>query len=134
MSASKAAQPITFKQTIYPVLRYTDVRAALDWLEKVFQLKRAMVVETFATMRFGMATIMLSSTPAEDLGLTSPRTLGASTAAIHVYVPDVDAHYEHAKANGAEIVRPLEDSGHGSRDYNARDLEGHIWAFSTYGP
>jgi uncharacterized glyoxalase superfamily protein PhnB len=128
------------KQTIYPVLRYSDVRSAVAWLGRVFSLKRAMVVDgpdgefLFATMTFGNSTIMLSSTPAEDLHLTTPKSLGASTAAVHVYVRDVDEHHKHAVARGAEIMRPLADTRHGTRDYCARDLEGHVWTFSTYQP
>jgi len=121
-------------QTVYPVLRYSDVRAAVEWHERVFELERMFVADTFAMMRLGDAVIMLSSSPAEDLHLNSPRVLGGSTAALHVRVANVDAHHKRTAAAGAEIVRPLENTEHGSRDYNARDIEGHIWAFSTYGP
>lgn len=127
-------------QTVYPVLRYNDVGAAVAWLGRVFQFEKEMMEGEpdspiqFAMMKFGDGAIMLSSTPAEDLRLTSPKSLGASTAAVHVYVQDVDAHYKKAMAEGAEIVRPLEDTDHGSRDYNARDLENHVWAFSSFQP
>lgn len=58
----------------------------------------------------------------------------AATFAVHVHGGDLDAHYLRAVAAGAEIVSELRDTEHGSRDYNARDPEGHLWAFSTYGP
>ena len=51
---------------------------------------------------------------------------------VYVYVEDVDAH--HARAAGAEIVRPLANTGYGSREYGARDLDGHGWYFGTYQP
>lgn len=124
----------TSTQILYPVLRYTDVHAAVEWLERVLDFKRIFAGDTFAMMRLHGAAIMLSSDPAPDLKLESPRVLGGSTAAIHVRVPDVDAHHDRTAAAGAEIVRPLQNTPHGSRDYNLRDLEGHIWAFSTYGP
>jgi len=47
---------------------------------------------------------------------------------------DADAHYERAKAAGAEITRELEDTPYGSREYSARDLDGHTWSFGTYRP
>jgi uncharacterized glyoxalase superfamily protein PhnB len=51
-----------------------------------------------------------------------------------VAVEDVDAHAERAKAAGAEIVRELNDTDYGSREYAARDLEGNVWSFGTYRP
>jgi uncharacterized glyoxalase superfamily protein PhnB len=38
------------------------------------------------------------------------------------------------RAAGAEIRRELEDMEYGSREYSARDLEGHSWHFGTYRP
>jgi hypothetical protein len=51
-----------------------------------------------------------------------------------IYLPDVDAHYDRAKAAGAEIVVELRNTEYGSREYSARDLEGHVWHFGTYLP
>jgi uncharacterized glyoxalase superfamily protein PhnB len=53
---------------------------------------------------------------------------------LYVYVEDLDAHCRRAKATGAEIVRDLEDTPYGSREYSARDPEGHLWSFGTYRP
>lgn len=43
-----------------------------------------------------------------------------------VYVADLDAHYERAKAGGARILSEIEDGPPGRR-YRAEDLEGHRW-------
>ena len=51
-----------------------------------------------------------------------------------MYVEDVDAHFERARAAGAEITSPPRDTDFGSREYHARDLEGHPWTFGTYRP
>ena len=45
-----------------------------------------------------------------------------------------DAHHERAVAAGAKLVRPLEDTGYGSREYSVRDPEGNLWSFGTYDP
>ncbi len=87
-----------------------------------------------AQLRFGDGIVMLSSLCDDASDQVRPRSLGAATFAVHVHVPDVDAHHARAKAAGAEIVSELRDTEHGSRDYNARDPEGHLCAFSTYGP
>jgi uncharacterized glyoxalase superfamily protein PhnB len=53
---------------------------------------------------------------------------------IYVCVDDIDAHYAAAKSAGAEIVRELANTDYGSREYSARDLDGHLWSFGTYQP
>ena len=45
-----------------------------------------------------------------------------------------DAHYAAATSAGAEIVRELANTEYGSREYSARDLDGHLWSFGTYHP
>jgi uncharacterized glyoxalase superfamily protein PhnB len=77
---------------------------------------------------------MLGSLKDDDLGLTSPRALTRVTQGIYVALEDVDAHYQQARAAGAEIVREPADTEYGSREYLARDLEGHLWSFGTYRP
>ena len=60
--------------------------------------------------------------------------VGACTGAAYVVVSDVDAHCARARAAGAEIVRELENTPYGSREYAARDPEGQVWSFGTYDP
>jgi uncharacterized glyoxalase superfamily protein PhnB len=49
-------------------------------------------------------------------------------------VPDPDRHHAKATAAGAQVVRGLEDTDYGSREYSVRDLEGNLWSFGTYDP
>lgn len=49
--------------------------------------------------------------------------------AAYVYVEDADALCAEFKAKGADIVRALEDTFYGSRDFDVRDPDGHIIAF-----
>ena len=51
-------------------------------------------------------------------------------AYVHVSVDDVEQHYAHAKAGGAEIVTPPVDMPFGVRQYTAKDVAGHWWTFS----
>jgi uncharacterized glyoxalase superfamily protein PhnB len=125
-------------QTIFPILRYTDARAAIRWLCAVFGFReRFSVPETgqfvrHAQLSLGTGLIMLGSD--RDDGLKSPQTLGAATQALYVYVPDVDEHFERARLAGAEITTPPQDTDFGSREYHVLDLEGHIWTFGSYLP
>jgi len=49
-----------------------------------------------------------------------------------VFVADVDAHYNRAKAAGATIVEDVHETIYGERQYAIRDLDGHHWLFSTH--
>lgn len=46
----------------------------------------------------------------------------------HVYVDDVDAHYERAQRAGAAISAELKDQEYGDRSYSVTDPEGHAFA------
>ena len=63
-------------------------------------------------------------------GLKPPPDVGVATMGVFVYLEDVDAHYERAKAAGAEIVHPPKDADYG-RNYWANDPEGHPWFFTS---
>jgi uncharacterized glyoxalase superfamily protein PhnB len=124
-------------QAIYPVLRYRDARAAIDFLCEAFGFVRHAVYESsdgtveHAQLAHGGGMVMLSTETDDD-----PRGWGshAGNGWNYVVVPDPDAHYGRAKAAGATIIRELEDQEYGSRDYSARDPEGNIWSFGSYDP
>jgi uncharacterized glyoxalase superfamily protein PhnB len=126
--------------TMFPFARYEDGKAAIDWLCEAFGLERREVHETedgtivHAELGYGPSVFMLDSKPDPAFGLETARKLGAVTGGVYMCVEDVDGHYERAKAAGAEIVRELADTGYGSREYLARDLEGNLWSFGTYRP
>jgi PhnB protein len=60
----------------------------------------------------------------------SPLDVGLTTVMLNVYVHDIDAHYAHARAQGADITMDLDDAFYGERRYEATDLEGHRWHFA----
>jgi uncharacterized glyoxalase superfamily protein PhnB len=51
---------------------------------------------------------------------------------VHVYVDDVDAHFERARAAGATILEEPADQPYGDRRYAAEDPEGHQWFFAQH--
>jgi uncharacterized glyoxalase superfamily protein PhnB len=61
------------------------------------------------------------------------RTGEARTHVPWVYVDDLDAHFAHAKGNGATIVEEIHPYP-GSSVYVADDLEGNRWTFSQARP
>jgi uncharacterized glyoxalase superfamily protein PhnB len=121
-------------QIVTPYLLYEDVAAALDWLDRAFGFREELRwagedgVVAHAEMRLGDGVIMLGH-PGPDY--ESPRRTGHASVLIAVRVDDVDAHYERACAAGATIAEPPVDKPYGDRSYQAEDLEGHRWSFST---
>lgn len=53
-------------------------------------------------------------------------------ASVHVVVTAPDALYDRAVAAGATVVRPIEDTDFGSRQFVVRDPEGNVWSFGTW--
>jgi uncharacterized glyoxalase superfamily protein PhnB len=119
---------------IIPTLRYQDARAALEFLERAFGFERHAVHENddgaigHAELRHGDGLVMLGTAGQGDARFDTGRNV------VYVVVDDPDAHYEQAKAAGAEIVMELTDQDYGSREYAAEDPEGNIWSFGTYNP
>ncbi|MEH0830657.1 MULTISPECIES: VOC family protein [Micromonospora] len=121
-------------RSIYPVLRYPDVRAAAGFLCSAFGFTVREAHELpdgtigHAELAYGDGLVMLGPGPA-------PGSRPADDDyRVYVALDDVDAHHEHARAAGAEIVRAPFDTDYGSRDYAARDLAGLVWSFGTYRP
>ncbi|TGQ44549.1 VOC family protein [Mesorhizobium sp. M00.F.Ca.ET.216.01.1.1] len=115
---------------------YKDPRAALAWLEAAFGFEPSMVVSdadgrlVHSEMRFGDAYIIVDSEWADHVA--SPASLGGkNTQSAYVRLKDgLDAHCEHARAAGAEIVQQPADQFYGERLYRARHPEGHVWTFT----
>jgi uncharacterized glyoxalase superfamily protein PhnB len=126
--------------TVIPFLRYQNARAAIEWLGRAFGFEKQAVhpgpdgTIAHAQLTLGTGMIMLSSLRDDELGMKSPRDLGAVNQGIYVVLDEVDRHYARAKAAGAEIVRELLYEDYGGRDYCARDPEGNLWSFGTYRP
>jgi uncharacterized glyoxalase superfamily protein PhnB len=122
--------------TVYPWRTYDDAQAAIAFLESAFGAERHALhlddngAVRHAELRFGNGIVMLGSSR-PDLGAS--RGEGEPGQGVYIAVDDVDAHFERARAAGAEIVSELRDLGY-SREYSARDPEGNSWHFGTYQP
>ncbi len=130
------------KAMIVPSLRYQDAPAAIEFLCKAFGFAKRLVIPgpdgtiRHAQLTLGDGMVMLGSAQNRDFGphVKTPAEVGASTQSAYVIVPEVDAHYEHATAAGAEIVLEIQDASYGGRLYFALDPEGNLWHFGSYDP
>jgi len=131
------------KSTVIPSFRYNDARAAIDWLSKVFGFERHAVYETpdgliaHAELALNGGMIMLGSQRDDEHGkrFKSPNELGGvETRSSYIVVDDADAVYARAQAAGATIIRPIQNTDYGSREFSVLDPEGHSWSCGTYDP
>jgi uncharacterized glyoxalase superfamily protein PhnB len=118
--------------TLYPTMRFRDAPAAIEFLKAAFGFEEVAVhanadgTIAHAELSYGPSILMLGSERGD-----TPR---AGTGWLYMAIEDPDAHCERARAAGAEIVTEVFDTDYGSRDYQARDLEGNSWSFGTYRP
>lgn len=131
------------RSTIMPTLRYRNAPAAINWLCQVFGFERHVVYEgvngtiDHAELKLGGGMIMLGSArdDAYGRGFRPPAELGGlETRSAYIVVADADAVFARAHALGATVVRPLKETGYGSREFTVKDPEGHSWSVGTYDP
>lgn len=130
---------------VIPMLTYEDGSAALAWLARVFGFHERfrlgegerighaeMVAGTGVIMLAGMGVGGDYQSPRRLRETHEPARRMAATPyvinGVHVVVADVDAHFQHARAEGATILSEPQDEPYG-RLYRAEDLEGHRWMF-----
>ena len=119
---------------LYPLLRYRDAKAAIEFLRSAFGFEEQAVHENedgvveHAELSYGPGILMLGTDRDDQYGSR------AGQGWTYVAVDDADAHCERARSAGAEIIVELQDTDYGSRDYAARDPEGNVWNFGTYAP
>jgi uncharacterized glyoxalase superfamily protein PhnB len=123
-------------QSIYPVLKYDDARAAIQFLERAFGFETHSVHDgdnggiAHGELRLGDEFVMVSSANEGDERFNQ----GVGKCSLYVVVDDPDALHARAGEAGAAIERELTDQDYGSREFTARDPEGNLWSFGTYRP
>ena len=126
-------------------LYYDDAAKAIDWLCDAFGFQIRIKVEgeggriEHSELEFGEGLIMVgtASEKADKFPqVRSPRQVGgANTQNMFVYVDDVEAHCERARARGATIRVEPKTTDYGEdywsdRSYECVDVGGHHWWFA----
>jgi uncharacterized glyoxalase superfamily protein PhnB len=131
------------RSTVMPALRYRNAPAAMDWLCQVFGFERHAVYANpdgtiaHAELALNGGMIMLGSAKDDEHAqrYSSPNDLnGVETRGVYIVVADADAIHARAVAAGATILRPLQNTDYGSREFAVKDPEGHSWSVGTYDP
>jgi uncharacterized glyoxalase superfamily protein PhnB len=134
---------IKSESTVMPALRYRNAPAAIEWLCKVIGFEKKAVYEGpagtigHAELTLGSGMIMLGSQKDDEYGKgfkTPDELSGVETRTAYIVVPDADAVFARAQAAGATMVRPIQNTDYGSREFAVKDPEGHSWSVGTYNP
>jgi uncharacterized glyoxalase superfamily protein PhnB len=125
-------------------LYYEDAAVAIDWLCRAFGFEVRIKVEgeggriEHSELTFGQGLIMVADATktARMPYIRSPNAVGGgNTQNMFVYVDDIEAHRDRARAAGATNVTEVTTSDYGEeywsdRGYSCADLGGHYWWFA----
>ena len=128
---------------ISSALYYEEAAKAIDWLSSAFGFEVRLKVEgvggriEHSELTYGDGVVMVAEASTRDRFAfrRSPTELGgANTQNLMVYVDDVEAHCERARAAGAKITVEPKTSDYGEdywtdRAYGCEDPGGHNWWF-----
>jgi PhnB protein len=123
--------------TATPYLTVNDAVRAIEFYKRAFGAQEITRMEApggkigHAELRIGDSVVMLCD-EMPGSGSRSPQSLGGTTAAIFLYVPDVDAQFQQAVAAGAQAHMPPADMFWGDRLGKLMDPFGHSWALATH--
>ena len=114
--------------SVLPILAYDDVRAAVEWLTRVFGFaERVQIGDHRAQLSAGSGAVIVADA---THGRRSPAAADGVAQSVMIHVQDVDAHYRAVLAAGAEVTSEPADYSYGERQYSVRDPAGHLWTFT----
>ncbi len=117
---------------LFAYLRLENAAEAIVFYREVFGAKEKFRLSGpggrigHAELELGGTTLMLSD-EFPELGIRGPKSIGGTSATLHLHVDDADAMIRRAVAAGAEIVREPQDHFYGERSGTLRDPFGHEW-------
>jgi uncharacterized glyoxalase superfamily protein PhnB len=115
--------------TLTPYLAVRDARAALDFYVDVFGATRRGDPIVMDDGRIGHAELAIGDSVlmlAEEFPEVGHLAPDAAHPSFRLEVPDVDGTIDRALTRGAELLRPIADSGYG-RGGTVLDPFGHRW-------
>lgn len=124
-------------RNVTPYLIVDGAAKAIDFYRKVFGASEKMRMPGpggkvgHAELTIGDSMIMLADEH-PDMGHRGPLAYAGSAVSLMVYVPDVDATVKAAIADGAKVVRPVENQFYGDRLGTIEDPFGHRWHVATH--
>jgi uncharacterized glyoxalase superfamily protein PhnB len=120
---------------VWPSLRASDARGLIRFLSDAFGFVEVVVYGAgdrvdHAQLAWPLGGgIMLGSAPRDqdDAWALRPGSFGC-----YVVTDEPDKLFARATAAGAKVLRELNDTDYGSREFAVLDPEGNRWSFGTY--
>jgi PhnB protein len=137
---SKSVSPVPEGyNSITPYLVIKGAAQAIEYYKKVFGATETVRIGGpdgkigHAELKIGNSIIMLADeNPGMGAGHASASTMGGSPVSLYLYLPEVDKVVERAVAEGAKIVKPVQDQFYGDRSGFLQDPFGHYWGVATH--
>jgi PhnB protein len=110
---------------------------AIDFYTRVFGAQERMRMAGpdgrigHAEIEIGDAVLMISDEHPE-MDVRAPTSIGGTATTLNLYVEDVDATVGRAVAQGATLLRPVQDQFYGDRSGQIQDPFGHRWSIATH--
>jgi PhnB protein len=123
--------------TVTPYLVIKGAAQAIEYYKKVFGATVVVRMDgpggrvQHAELQIGDSRIMLADEN-PSMGATSATTIGNSPVSLYLYLPDVDKVVDKAVAEGAKILKPVQDQFYGDRSGFLQDPFGHFWGIATH--
>jgi PhnB protein len=125
--------------SVTPYLIIKGAAQAIDYYKKVFGATETVRMPGpdgkigHAELKIGDSHIMLADEcPEMGQGHSSAATMGGSPVSLYLYLPDVDKVVERSVAEGAKILKPVQDQFYGDRSGFIQDPFGHLWGVATH--
>jgi PhnB protein len=123
--------------TVTPYLVVKGAARAIEYYKKVFGATEILRMAGpdgrvgHAELQIGDSRIMLADEN-PNIGTRSAETIGASPVSLLVYIPDCDKVVHMAVAEGAKLLKPVQDQFYGDRSGFIQDPFGHQWGIATH--
>ena len=120
-----------------PYLSIKNAIHAVEFYSKIFETEPYLLFKMpdgrvmHSEFRIEGARFFVSEELPEHGGTPSPKSLNATTVAIHLYVSDCDSMVKRMHEHGAEILMEPDDMFWGERFARVRDPFGHEWGIAT---
>ena len=125
--------------SVTPYLIIKGAAQAIEYYKKVFGATEVFRMDGpdgkvgHAELQIGNSRVMLADeNPNMGEGHSSAARIGGSPVSLYLYIPDVDRVVERAVAEGAKIIKPIQDQFYGDRSGFIRDPFGHFWGIATH--
>jgi len=123
--------------TVTPYLVIKGAAKAIEYYKDVFGAKVVVRMDGpngtvgHAELQIGDSRIMLADEN-PSMGNRSAESIGGSPVSLYVYLPDCDKVVAKAAAEGAKILKPVQDQFYGDRSGFIQDPFGHLWGVATH--